>query len=140
MWASGYEIYDRFSEKYRRFLEGLTATFVGEGFLKAAATNPAEFKIYEEPRGSPLNVGAELAAVHPVVRTNPITGWRSIFSLGPFPRYINELTPAESEDLLKKFKAIVTENHDLQVRFKWRNQNDVGESLRVYVRPSCVFV
>lgn len=129
LWASGYEIYDRFSKKYQEFFEGLTATFVGDGFIKAAERNPSEVKLYEEPRGSPLNVGKELRAVHPVVRTNPVTGWKSIFALGPFPKYINELNSSESQELLNKFRSVITENHDLQVRFKWRNKNDIGKSL-----------
>ena len=74
-----------------------------------------------------MNVGKELTAVHPVVRTNPVTGWKSIFALGPFPKFINELNADESEELLKKFLATITENHDLQVRFKWRSENDIGK-------------
>lgn len=128
LWASGYEIYDRFSPAYQKFFEGLTATFIGDGFIKAAEAQPDRVKLYEAPRGSPQNIGKELTAVHPVVRTNPVTGWKSIFALGPFPKYINELTQEESEDLLKKFRAMITENHDLQVRLKWRSQNDLGES------------
>ncbi|KAI5207810.1 taurine dioxygenase family protein [Aureobasidium subglaciale] len=126
VWASGYEIYDRFSPAYQKFFEGLTATFSGDGFLKAAAANPDKVKIYEKERGSPKNVGKGLTAVHPVVRTNPVTGWKSIFALGPFPKFINELNTDESEELLKKFRATITENHDLQVRFKWKNENDIA--------------
>ncbi|KKY33980.1 putative taurine dioxygenase family protein [Diaporthe ampelina] len=126
LWASGYEIYDRFSEKYQQFFEGLTATFSGEGFLRAAAADPENVKIYTEPRGSPHNIGGELVAVHPVVRTNPVTGWKSIFALGPFPRRINELTQEESDELLRKFERVLLDNHDLQVRFKWRNPNDIA--------------
>ncbi|KAF2656077.1 taurine dioxygenase family protein [Lophiostoma macrostomum CBS 122681] len=126
LWASGYEIYDRFSEAYQRFFEGLTATFSGDGFIKAAAANPERVKIYEEQRGSPLNVGKELTAVHPVVRTNPVTGWKSIFAVGPFPKRINELNAEESDDLLKKFRSVITENHDLQVRLKWKGENDLA--------------
>jgi alpha-ketoglutarate-dependent taurine dioxygenase len=127
LWASGYEIYDRFSQAYQKFFEGLTATFIGDGFIRAAAANPERVKLYEAQRGSPKNVGKELTAVHPVVRTNPVTGWKSIFALGPFPKYINELNKEESEELLKKFRSVITENHDLQVRFKWRSENDLGE-------------
>ncbi|KAL1847176.1 hypothetical protein Plec18170_008740 [Paecilomyces lecythidis] len=126
LWASGYEIYDRFSRKYQEFLEGLTATFTGDGFLRAAERNPTKVKIYTEPRGSPLNTGNELAAVHPVVRTNPVTCWKSVFAIGPFPKYINELNSTESDELLKKFQSVILENHDLQVRFKWRNKNDIA--------------
>ncbi|OKL62723.1 hypothetical protein UA08_01897 [Talaromyces atroroseus] len=126
LWASGYEIYDRFSRRYQQFLEGLTATFSGDGFIKAAERDPVNVRIYTEPRGSPLNVGDGLITVHPVVRTNPVTGWKSIYALGTFPKYINELNSEESEELLKKFHSLLINNHDLQVRFKWRNKNDIA--------------
>lgn len=126
LWASGYEIYDRFSPAYQKFFETLTATFIGDGFINAAAANPSKVKIYTAERGSPLNVGAELKAVHPVVRTNPVTGWKSIFALGPFPKVINELYEEESEALLKRFREVILENHDLTVRFKWRGENDIA--------------
>lgn len=125
LWASGYEIYDRFSRPYQKFFEGLTASFIGDGFLRAAERDP-KMVIYEQPRGSPLNVGKELSAVHPVVRTNPVTGWKSIFALGPFPQRINELEEEESRELLDKFYRVILDNHDLTVRFKWRNKNDIA--------------
>ncbi|KIV86011.1 hypothetical protein PV11_01654 [Exophiala sideris] len=124
LWASGYDIYDRFSKPYQQFFDGLTATFIGDGFLKAAAEGRTV--LYEKPRGSPANVGGHLSIVHPVVRTNPVTGWKSIYGMGNFPKYINGLTKDESDDLLKKFRDTLLENHDLQVRFKWRNPNDIA--------------
>lgn len=127
LWASGYEIYDHFSKPYQKFFESLTATFIGDGFIKVADANP-EIKLYEQARGSPQNTGRTLSAVHPVVRTNPVTGWKSIFALGSFTKYINELTREESAELLKKFVSVIYENHDITVRFKWRNQNDIGKS------------
>ncbi|KAJ5278578.1 hypothetical protein N7478_003950 [Penicillium angulare] len=126
LWASGYELYDRFSDAYRRFLEGLTATFSGDGFLKAVADRPDKFQVYKESRGNPANIGDELKAVHPVVRTNPVTGWKSIYAVGNFPRRINQLSKRESDDLLRLFYQRIEENHDLQVRFKWVNKNDIA--------------
>lgn len=126
LWASGYELYDRFSPAYRNFLEGLTATFSGDGFNRAAERG--QFQLYDQPRGSPENVGTKLESVHPVVRTNPVTGWKSIFAIGNFPKIINELTKEESDDLLKKFYDNILSNHDLQVRLKWKNPNDIGET------------
>jgi alpha-ketoglutarate-dependent taurine dioxygenase len=128
LWGSGYELYDRFSPAYQKFLDGLTATFSGEGFLKAEQANPDRVKIYEDPRGNPQNAGRALKTIHPVVRTNPVTGWKSIFAVGTFPKVINELNPDESDELLKRFKDLLQQNHDLQVRFKWRNENDIGKS------------
>ncbi|CZR59008.1 related to taurine dioxygenase [Phialocephala subalpina] len=124
LWASGYEIYDRISAPYQKFLEGLTATFAQPGFIEAA--EKGGFKIYEGERGSPLNVGKELTAVHPVVRTNPVTGWKSIFPVGGHLSHINDVTKEESAALLKWFNRLLVDNHDLQVRFKWQNPNDVA--------------
>lgn len=64
LWASGYEIYDRISEPYQKFLEGLTAAHIGNGFHEIAKTG--KFELYEKARGSPDNVGASLEAHHPV--------------------------------------------------------------------------
>lgn len=73
---------------------------------------------YDKPRGAPENVGKELKAIHPVVRTNPVTGWKSIFPVGAHISHINGLTPEESSKLLKWFIELTVENHDLQCRFK----------------------
>ena len=125
LWASGYDLYDRFSRPYRNFFEGLTATFVGEVFLRAIDDGRAT--LYPGTRGSPHNGGDHLAHVHPLVRTNPVTGWKSIYAIGTFPKVINELEPEESDELLKRLHDTILSNHDLQVRFKWRNSNDLGQ-------------
>ncbi|KAF1354764.1 hypothetical protein BDV97DRAFT_374757 [Delphinella strobiligena] len=124
LWASGYEIYDRISPPLQKWLETLTARFVGEGFHKIAKSGGIQF--YEKAGGSPENVGSELASDHPVVRTNPVSGWKSIFSLGAFPTQINGLAKAESDGLLKFFRNLLIQNHDLQVRFKWKSPNDIA--------------
>jgi len=124
LWASGYEIYDRFSPAYQRFLDSLTATYAQPLFTQAAAEH--KFPLYDLPRGSPLNVGTELSTEHPVVRTNPITGWKTVFAAGHHVQHINGLTERESSHLLDEFLRMITENHDLQVRFKWNNQNDLA--------------
>jgi alpha-ketoglutarate-dependent taurine dioxygenase len=125
LWASGYEIYDRISEPYQKFLEILTATFAQPGFNDVA--KKSGFELYTEPRGAPENVGSELKAIHPVVRTNPVTGWKSIFPVGGHVRHINGLTDEESRKLLDWFVDLVYRNHDLTVRFKWQKPNDIGE-------------
>lgn len=37
------------------------------------------------------------------------------------------LTEQESRRLLDWFVRLIVDNHDLQVRHKWRNPNDLGE-------------
>lgn len=124
LWASGYDIFDRLSPPYQRFMEGLTAEFEAPFFN--AVAEKGGFNVYDKQRGSPANVGDVLKATHPVVRTNPVTGWKSVFSVGEFPTRINGLAPQESDHLLKWFLDIIYQNHELQVRFKWQNENDLA--------------
>lgn len=126
LWASGYELYDRLSEPYQKFLEGLAVTFEQPGFQQIA--EKAGFTLYDKPRGAAENVGTELRAVHPVVRTNPVTGWKSIFPVGGHVKHINGVTDEESSKLLTWFLDLVYRNHDLQARLKWQNPGDIGTS------------
>ncbi|GJC87769.1 alpha-ketoglutarate-dependent taurine dioxygenase [Colletotrichum liriopes] len=124
LWASGYEVYDRISKPLQRFLDTLTATYAQPGFNAAAEKNG--FKLFTDARGAPENVGELLEAVHPVVRTNPVTGWRSIFAAGHHVSKINGLSDEESKHFLDWFVQLIVENHDLQVRYRWQNENDVA--------------
>lgn len=126
LWASGYEVYDRLSEPYQKFLEGLTATYAQPGFNEIAKEH--HFNVHPGPRGAPENVGEELSAVHPVIRTNPVTGWKSVFAVGVHVQKINDLSDEESRHLLDWFVTLIVENHDLQVRNRWQNPNDLGMS------------
>ncbi len=96
----------------------------------------AGFQLYDKPRGAPENVGLELRAVHPVVRTNPVTGWKSVFPIGGHVQHINGVTEDESRALLAWFLDLVYKNQDVQVRFKWNNKNDIGEFLLWFLRLS----
>lgn len=117
LWASGYELYDRISPPMQDFLSGLTATFGRPDFI--AAAERGGFGLYEKARGAAENVGGELRAVHPIIRTNPVTGWRSLYPVGQHVQFINGVTEEESDMFLAWFKRLLKENHDLQVRFKW---------------------
>ncbi|KAJ8107203.1 hypothetical protein ONZ43_g6809 [Nemania bipapillata] len=121
LWASGYDIYDCLSKPFQKFIEGLTANYAATGQL---------FKnddIFQGPRGNPKNIGKSFQAVHPVVRTHPVTGWKSVYAVATFPKYINELNEKESREVLKILHETLIENHQLQVRFKWRNEHDLGK-------------
>ncbi|CEJ61974.1 Putative Function: YLL057c of S. cerevisiae plays a role in sulfonate catabolism [Penicillium brasilianum] len=123
LWASGYEVYDRLSPSFAALLEGLSATHDARFFHDEAARlgNPLRKGV----RGSPLNFGDSLTAIHPVIRTNPVTGWKSVYVNRGFTRRINEVTKDESDVILQYLFNLLTQNHDAQVRFKW-NKNDVA--------------
>ncbi|KZT41420.1 taurine catabolism dioxygenase TauD, TfdA family protein [Sistotremastrum suecicum HHB10207 ss-3] len=122
LWASAYAVYDRISDPFRSFLDGLTATYAQPIFSTSAAR--VGIKIHE-PRGSPLNVGDDFSVVHPVVRTNPVTGWRGIFAVGLHCQKINDVSAYEDKSIRDYFLHLITHNHDLQARIKW-GPNDVA--------------
>ncbi|KAM0745699.1 alpha-ketoglutarate-dependent taurine dioxygenase [Meredithblackwellia eburnea MCA 4105] len=123
LWASAYEAYDRLSPALAEMLEGLTATHDASFFHDEARRlgNPLRAGI----RGSPLNYGPELTAVHPVIRTNPVTGWKGVYVNKAFTKRINGVTKDESDLLLAYLCGLLVQNHDMQVRFKWR-KNDMA--------------
>lgn len=114
--SSAYEAYDRLSPYYQKFLEGLTATHSAPFFVDQAKKNGVPLR---EHRGSPDNKGQELISSHPVVRTNPVTGWKGLFVNRGFTKKINELNQDESDDVLGFLFAHVAA---VSGRYGWRGR------------------
>ena len=128
LWASGYEAYDRMSPAMQKFAESLTATHYQANFNNKLQRLDSNIELLDHDRGSPENRGLDFKASHPVVRTNPVTGWKSLFAVGyqlDESGWIDDVTEAESNALKAYFRRLVVENHDLQVRFRW-GENDVA--------------
>ncbi|KAL9617177.1 MAG: hypothetical protein Q9160_008031 [Pyrenula sp. 1 TL-2023] len=125
LWSSGYEAYDRLSPTWQKFADGLTATHYQPTFNQIAKDHGLE--LISEDRGAPKNNGVDFKASHPLVRTNPITGWKSLFGAAHqiHAGHIDNVTERESDILKAYFLQLIAENHDLQVRFRW-NVNDVA--------------
>ncbi|KAI9327414.1 putative TfdA family taurine dioxygenase [Zopfochytrium polystomum] len=122
LWSSAYELYDRLTPAFRKFLEGLTATHDGNRFKEVAATRGVQIRTV---RGSPENTGEDLRAVHPVVRTHPVTGWKGVYVARGFTTHINELSRDESDAILQFLFTLNERSHDLHVRFRW-SKDDVA--------------
>lgn len=123
LWANGYALYEKFPPSFRKFLSSLTGVHVQPTFSDYGLDNASEF--YSQARGAPENVGDELHAHHPLVRTNPVTGWNSLYAIGDHFSHIKELSPIESAELKKFIHDTLVHSHDIQVRFKWA-ENDVA--------------
>lgn len=54
-----------------------------------------------------------------------VTGWKSVYVNKGFTKRLNGVTKDESDVLLAYLFNLVTQNHDAQVRFKWR-KNDMA--------------
>jgi alpha-ketoglutarate-dependent taurine dioxygenase len=123
LWSSGYEIYDLLSPAFKTLADGLVGRFAQPAFNEAAERGG--FRVHPGPRGAPENVGEVLQAFHPFVRTNPVTGWKSVFGLGSHFQGIENATPRESEILKAYILELVTSSHAAQVRFRW-SANDLA--------------
>ncbi|KJA15909.1 hypothetical protein HYPSUDRAFT_207494 [Hypholoma sublateritium FD-334 SS-4] len=123
LWASGYEAYDKLSKPYQKFLEGLTAEHEAEQFNRIIKLRGLTFP--EAPRGAPENIGTVLKATHPVIRTNPVTGFKALYVNKTFTTRIVELEKEESDDVLNFLALHVSGSHDIQVRYRWE-KNDVA--------------
>ncbi|KAH3671474.1 hypothetical protein OGAPHI_000176 [Ogataea philodendri] len=104
-WSSGYAAYDKLSESLKKFLDGKKAVFVSaHGYLD---------------RNNPFGGPKKIERVHPLVRTHPATGWKSLYVNRAMTKRIIGLSSVESDLVLNYLFEVYEKNADIQVRFKW---------------------
>ncbi len=103
--ANMYLAYETLSEPVRKLCDGLTALHTGAHVYSRGAYGRSDKKFPE--------------AVHPVVRSHPVTGRRSLFVNRGFTTRIMELRKSESDALLDMLLRH-TETPEFQCRFQWR--------------------
>lgn len=74
-------------------------------------------------RGSPENSDTSLTSVHPVIATHPITGWKRLNVNRAYTKQILGVTKQESDYLLEYLYKIISDNHDIQARYRWDNNS-----------------
>ena len=102
------ELLRRLSPPLREFLSGLTAEHSG-------------FEQYENAVKSGRGVAKRLpvAHSHPIVRTHPVTGEKTLYVNKGFTKKINGLKLEESDALLKVLFDLNAEAIDAQLRVRW---------------------
>ena len=120
LWASGIAAFEGLSKPLQQLLDGLTAThdFTKSFPLERFGSTPEDFARWDQTRKNnpPLS--------HPVIRTHPVSGRKSLFVNEGFTTRINELSEAESEAILKLLFAHAT-RPEYTIRWRWQ-QNDVA--------------
>ncbi|WP_313061260.1 taurine dioxygenase [Pseudomonas rhodesiae] len=115
LWASGIAAYEALSAPMKRLLDGLTAThdFIKSFPLERFGNSAEDLQRWEAARqkNPPLS--------HPVVRTHPVSGRKSLFVSEGFTTRINELEAAESEVILKLLFAHAT-RPEFTLRWRWQ--------------------
>ncbi len=112
LFASMYAAYESLSDRMKTFLEGLTAIHDGGPYYR-----DVNRLIGREDDGR-----AYPSAEHPVVRTHPVTGRKSLFVNQMFTARIVDLPARESESVLDFLFGHV-KRPDFQCRFRWRENS-----------------
>lgn len=105
--------YDNLDDATKQRIVGLQAVHDNEGFLTGMKAQGANDEAVEAMRRK------YPPSVHPVVRTHPVSGRKSLYVNRAFTRRIVDMEPAESDALLQKLflQAWIP---DYQCRFRWR--------------------
>lgn len=118
LWASGIAAYEALSEPLKVLLQGLSAThdFVKSFPLERFGNTPQALEQWEATRkkNPPLS--------HPVIRTHPVSGRKSLFVNEGFTTRINELSDSESEAILKLLFAHAT-RPEFTIRWRWQTDD-----------------
>jgi taurine dioxygenase len=111
LFASMYAAYDALSDRMKTYLQGLTALHDGEENYRGTYAN---FGVKDKP--------AYPRAVHPVIRTHPVTGKKALYVNKGFTRRILDLPVDESTGVLNYLFEHMA-NPLFQCRFRWRENS-----------------
>lgn len=109
VWYSGYGAYDKLLPAFQKFLDGKTAIY----------RSAHQYIDRENPLRGPKHIERE----HPIIRTHPATGWKSLYVNRGMTVRIVGLEPDESRLILNYLFDVYEKNLDIQVRFNWQSTN-----------------
>jgi taurine dioxygenase len=106
LFASMYAAYETLSTPMKRFLEGLTAWHEGEHVYRGRYGMKDEGRVFPK-------------AEHPVIRTHPVSGRKSLYVNSGFTTRIVQLSRPESDAVLQYLYRHI-ETPEFQCRFRWK--------------------
>lgn len=113
LWSSQYAAYDAMSPYMQKYLESLTALHSAK--MQADGSKEMGRTVRREP----------VVTEHPLIRVNPVTGWKSLFFNPGFVTKIVGVPKIESDHIISYLNEIIATTNEAHVRFQW-NKNDVA--------------
>lgn len=110
-WGLGYAIYDALSPSLRQYLESHTA--LHSAYEQANDSKKAGKPVRREP----------IVTEHPIIRTHPVTGYKSVYLNPGFVRAIKGVPKPESDAILNYIFNVIATSIEHTVRFKWNPQD-----------------
>jgi taurine dioxygenase len=113
LWSSQYAAYDVLSPFMQTYLKGLTALHSAD--MQANDSRALGRPVRREP----------VTTIHPLIRTNPVTGWNALFFNPGFVTKIIGIPKGESDAILRYLTDVVATTQEMHARFSW-NKDDVA--------------
>ena len=113
LWSSQYAAYDALSAPMQKYLEGLTALHSAE--MQADGSRALNRPVRRDP----------VVTEHPLIRTHPVTGWKSLFYNPGFVTKIVGIPKTESDYICRFLSEVISTTQEAHARFSW-NKGDVA--------------
>lgn len=107
IWSSNYALYDLLSPSMQKYLEGLTALHSAEEQAQGSRNDGRPVR--REP----------VVTEHPLIRTNPVTGWKGVFFNPGFVKGFVGVPKLEYEYIYRYLTELITSSPEIQARFTW---------------------
>lgn len=113
VWSSQYAAFDALSPYMQNYLKSLTALHSAD--MQAADSRAAGRPVRRDP----------VTTEHPLVRTNPVTGWNSLFFNPGFVTKIVGVPKIENDAIINFLTEVTATAPETHARFQWE-KNDVA--------------
>jgi len=117
LWADMTAAHDALSDRMKTYLDGLHAVHDLAGTVRNVVRERSQQT--KSPTGAMPDMDALPRAIHPVVRTHPVTGRKILYVNPTFTSHIDELPPAEGDALLA-FLFQHQSQPEFQCRWRWQ--------------------
>lgn len=122
LWSSQYALYDLLSPGMQTYLEGLEALHSAQ--IQADGSVALGRTVRREP----------VTTKHPLIRTHPVTGWKSVFFNPGFVTGIVGIPKLEADTVITYLNELVTTTQENHVRFQWQKDDVAIWDNRICVR------
>ncbi|KAI5239419.1 TauD-domain-containing protein [Aureobasidium subglaciale] len=113
LWSSQYAAYDALSPAMQTYLSSLSAL------------HSADMQAADSIRGNRPVRRAPVTTIHPLIRVNPVTGWKSLFFNPGFVTKIIGVPKLESDFLINYLNEVIATTNEIHVSFEW-GKDDVA--------------
>ncbi|KAL8807959.1 MAG: hypothetical protein Q9182_000425 [Xanthomendoza sp. 2 TL-2023] len=111
LWSSQYAAYDLLSAPMQKYLESLSALHSAQ--IQADGSHAAGRAVRRDP----------ITTKHPLIRTHPVTEWKSLFFNPGFVTSIVGIPKAESDAIIAYLNEIISTTQEIHVRYQWQKDD-----------------